>query len=97
MSDSRSRMSCSIWRCQLNQHALAETYLVTKSPLLYDVHADVENILHELLALTSGSTRQGLALLLILAASQYCFSQHLSVAPLNRDSDDVLVRAGIVA
>jgi len=84
--------------CKL-RHVLIPTYLVPESALLHYVHADIENVLHQLLALGLSACRCLLAclLLLILAGAKNRASQNLQIPCLNRDTDDLLVVARLVA
>lgn len=90
-------MSWSICGVSTFEHWANPAYLISQSSFLNDVHANVENVLHEFLALTGGATMSLAALLLILAAAQYRFSQHIPIPCLDSDANDVLVGASLVA
>ena len=75
------------------------TYLVPQTPLLDHIHADIQDVLHQLLALSDSAFRRLLAcgLLRILTGSEDSRTQNIQVACLNRNTHNLLVVAGLVA
>lgn len=75
----------------------ANSYLISETSLLNDVHADVKDILHELFS-TAGTGRHLLALgLLVLGRTEDDLSEHLHVSCLDCNTDHMSVGAHLVA
>lgn len=67
---------------------LGYKYLASEPTLLYDVHADVEDVFHQLI---------GIAEVLIFGGSQDSFSQDFHIPCLDCNTDDMSVRSEVVA
>jgi hypothetical protein len=73
-------------------------YLIPQTSLLYDIHADVENIVHQLLALACRVLYRFLALLLlVLARPNDRVSQNIQVPRLDGNPNNLLVVPALIA
>lgn len=76
---------------------IRETYLIPQASLLYYVHANVQNVLHQLLALARRASGLLALLLLGLASLKEAFTKNVKIPCLDSDADHLLIIAILVA